>query len=88
MYYASAKDMWNKLQMIYEGDDKVKKEKLQFYKGKYETLKMNEEENIVAHLLRVDEIVNSIKGLGEDVEETSIVHKVHRSLPSRFNPKI
>jgi hypothetical protein len=33
MYCASAKEMWDKLQMIYEGDEKVKRTKLQFYKG-------------------------------------------------------
>jgi hypothetical protein len=36
----------------------------------------------------VDEIVNTIKGLGEEVKETIIVKKVLRSLPSRFDPKI
>jgi hypothetical protein len=36
----------------------------------------------------VDDIVNTIRGLGEDIEETIIVQKVLRSLPSRFNPKI
>jgi len=80
--------MWDKLQNILEGDDKVKRAKLQFYKGQFETLNMNEEENIASYLLRVDEVVNSIKVLGEDVEETSIVQKVLKSLPSRFNPKI
>jgi hypothetical protein len=30
---------------------------------------MKEEENIVAYFLRVDEIVNIIKGLGEKVDE-------------------
>jgi hypothetical protein len=49
---------------------------------------MNEEENNASYILRVDEVVNSIKTLGEDVEETSIVQKVLRSLPSRFNPNI
>jgi hypothetical protein len=33
---------------------------------------MNEEENIATYLLHVDEIVNSIKGLGEDVEEAIV----------------
>jgi hypothetical protein len=48
MHYASTKEMWDKLKNIYEGDDKVKREKLQIYRGQFETLKMNEEENIVA----------------------------------------
>ena len=34
--------MWDKLQNIYEGDDKVKKEKLQTHRGQFESLKMKE----------------------------------------------
>jgi hypothetical protein len=32
--------------------------------------------------------VNAIKGLGEEVDESIIVHKVLRSLPMRFDPNI
>jgi len=49
---------------------------------------MNEEESVVAYFLHVDDIVASIKGLGEEIEETIIVKNVLRSLPSIFNPKI
>jgi len=49
---------------------------------------MNEEESISNYFLCVDVIVNTIRGLGEDIEETIIVQKVLRSLPSRFNPKM
>ena len=49
---------------------------------------MNEEENITSYILHVDEVVNSIKGLGEYVEEAIVVQKVLRLLPSIFNPKI
>jgi hypothetical protein len=36
----------------------------------------------------VDEIVNTIRGLGEKVEESMIVQKVLRSLPLRFDAKV
>ena len=49
---------------------------------------MKEEENIAAYFLRVDEIVNIIKGLGGKAEEPVIVQKILRSLPMRFNSKI
>ena len=42
-----SKEIWDKLKNIYEGDDKVKGEKLQTYRGQFENLKMKEEENIV-----------------------------------------
>ena len=39
---------------------------------------MKEEENIVAYFHYVDEILNIIRGLGENVDEIIIVQKVLR----------
>jgi hypothetical protein len=47
----SAKEIWDKLRNIYEGDSKVKATKLQTYRGKFEQLKMKKDENIVAYFL-------------------------------------
>ena len=88
MHYETAKEIWDKLRNIYEGDDKIKGAKLQTYKAQFENLKMKEEENIAAYFLRVDEIVNIIKGLGEKVDEQVIVQKILISLPMRFDSKI
>jgi hypothetical protein len=84
----SAKDIWDKLRNIYEGDSKFKATKLQTYRGQFEQLKMKEDENIAAYFLRVNETMNAIIGLGEEIEESVIVQKVLRSLPMRFDPKI
>jgi hypothetical protein len=80
--------MWDKLKTIYEGDEKVKEAKLHIFRAKFEQLKMNEDENIAAYFLRVDEIVNNIKGLGDEIKEQVIVKKALRSLPMRFDSKI
>ena len=40
----SAKEVWDKLVSLYDGDSKVKKEKLQNYRRQFESLKMNDEE--------------------------------------------
>jgi hypothetical protein len=84
----STKEIWDKLRNIYEGDTKFKATKLQTYRGQFKQLKMKEDENIAAYLLRVDETVTAIIGLGEEIEESVIVQKVLRSLPMRFNPNI
>ena len=47
----SAKEMWDKLQTTYEGDSKVKEAKLQTYRGQFEQLRMNEDEDIAAYIL-------------------------------------
>jgi hypothetical protein len=83
-----AKYIRDKLQNIYEGDTKVKATKLQTYIGHFKQLKIKEDEDIATYLLRVDETVNAIIGLGEEIEEFVIVQKILRSLPMRFNPKI
>ena len=41
----STKEIWDKLQNIYEGDSKFKATKLQTYRGQFEQLKMKEDEN-------------------------------------------
>jgi hypothetical protein len=47
----STKDIWDKLQNIYEGDSKFKATKLQTYRGLFEQLKMKEDENIATYFL-------------------------------------
>ena len=48
---------------------------------------MNDEEDVVDYFLQVDEVVNSLKGHCEKVEETTVVQKLLRSLPLHFNAK-
>lgn len=49
---------------------------------------MNDEEDISAYFLQVDEVVNSLRGLGEKVNEKMIVQKVLRSLLDHFDAKV
>jgi hypothetical protein len=88
MHCSSTKDIWDKLQNVYEGDTKFKETKLQTYRGQFEQLKMKEDENIVIYYLRVYEKMNAIKGLGEEVDESTIAQKLLRSIPMRFDPNI
>ena len=76
--------MWDKLQNIHKGDDKVMKAKLQTHIGQFKKLKMKDEENVAAYLLHVDEIVNTIKWIGETVEEPVIVQKVLKVTPFKI----
>jgi hypothetical protein len=87
MNCSSAKEIWEKIQNIYEGDEKFKETKLQTFRGQFEKLKMKEYENITTYFLRVDETMNAIKGLGEEVDESIIFQKVLISIPMRFDPK-
>jgi hypothetical protein len=49
---------------------------------------MKEDETVGKYFLRVEEMVNAMKALGETIGEPSLVYKILRSLPDRFNPKV
>jgi hypothetical protein len=84
----SSKEMWEKLEVVYEGDRKFREAKLQTYRTQFENLKMKEEENIVEYFHRVDEVVNSIREAVEELTVKPIVKNILRSLPMRYDAKI
>ena len=49
---------------------------------------MKEDCNIVAYFQYVDEITNTMEGLGELIDEKTIIWKILRTLLGRFNPKV
>src|SRR3984957_1388678 len=75
MHLETAKEMWDKLISSYEGNEKVKDAKLQTFRLKFEQLKMNEGETISKYFLRVEDLVNAMKGLGEKIEYAFLVQK-------------
>jgi hypothetical protein len=88
MHCDSTKVMWDKMISNYEGNEKVKDTKLHTHKLKFEQLKMDEDETISKYLLRIEELVNTMKGLGETIHESFLVQKILRCLLDRFNSKI
>jgi hypothetical protein len=87
MHLESVKEMWDKLISIYEGNEKVKDAKLQTYRLQFEQLKMNEDEIVNKKNSSLEELVNAMKGLGENIEDVFLVQKILISLPNRFNQK-
>jgi hypothetical protein len=69
-------------------NEKVKDAKLQTFRLKFEQLKMNEDETVSKYFLRVEELMNAMKGLGEKFELSLLVQKILRSLLDKFNAKV
>eukprot|EP00253_Pinus_taeda_P008638 PITA_08638 len=82
MQYKSAKEIWDKIVLSYEGDEQVKRAKLQTLRIQYENLRMYNDESVANYFLRVDEIVNCMKNLGEEIREAIVVEKLHGILTS------
>ncbi|XP_057868003.1 uncharacterized protein LOC131075194 [Cryptomeria japonica] len=87
MHCTSAHEIWNKLETIYQGDAKVKESKILTLKNQFESLRMKEDETIASYFLRIDEVVNSRRGLGEIVDEKD-VRKVIITLLPKFETKV
>jgi hypothetical protein len=49
---------------------------------------MNEKEDIATYFIRVDEVVNAIRGLGEEINESLVVQKVFISLLLKYDAKV
>ena len=88
MHCTTTKVMWDKLKNIYEGDLKVRKTKLHTHRSKFEQLKVKDDEDIAVYLLKIDDVVNTMLGLGEEIKEEKIVEKILRSFPARFDSKV
>eukprot|EP00253_Pinus_taeda_P035127 PITA_35127 len=67
---------------------KVKRAKLQTLKIQYENLRMYNDESVANYFLRIDEIVNCMKNLGEEIKEVVVVEKVLRSFSSKFESRV
>eukprot|EP00253_Pinus_taeda_P017252 PITA_17252 len=84
----SAKEIWDKIILSYEGDSQVKCAKLQTLRIQYETLKMHNDESIASYFLRIDEVVNCMNNLGEEIKEVTLVENVLRFLSTKFESKV
>ncbi|MQL75860.1 hypothetical protein Taro_008245 [Colocasia esculenta] len=83
----SAKEMWDKLELIYEGTSEVRETKASMLVFEYEMFKMNSTETISDMFARFMLIINGLKGLKKEYSESDLVRKILRSLPSSWNTK-
>ncbi|XP_019189389.1 PREDICTED: uncharacterized protein LOC109183783 [Ipomoea nil] len=83
-----AKIAWEILCNHHEGNTIVKQSKLQMIQTQFETLKMEEDENITQFNAKILDIVGAAYNLGEPFSEPKLVKKVLRLLPERFLMKV
>lgn len=84
----SAKEIWDKLQLIYEGTPEVRETKASLLASKYEMFKMNPDESIFDMFARFMQLVNSLKVLGKEFSNFDLVRKVLRSLTSSWHTNV
>ncbi|KAL4348021.1 hypothetical protein GQ457_17G009090 [Hibiscus cannabinus] len=85
--YESAKEVWDKLEVIREGTNDVKETKIGLLNLEYENFKMNSNEDIKSMFNQFSTIVNQLKGFGEEISEDKLVQKLIYSLPESWDSK-
>ncbi|KAE8726088.1 Detected protein of unknown function [Hibiscus syriacus] len=81
----TSKHAWTIFQNEFQGSTKVMVVKLQALRNQFETLFMKNNETVHDFLSRVTTITSKMKAYGEQITDETIVSKVLRSLPSKFD---
>lgn len=83
----SAKEIWEKLIQICEGNDQTKENKLSVAVQKFENFKMKAGENLTEFDERFTGIINELSILGREYSNRDIAMKVMRALPKEWDVK-
>ena len=75
----SAKEIWDRLQVLHKGTDQVKETKISMLVLQYEMFKMLEHESIDEMTTRFMHIINQLKALGKRYSNAEMVKKNSRS---------
>ncbi|GAV79804.1 UBN2 domain-containing protein, partial [Cephalotus follicularis] len=77
----SAKEMWDLLEVTYEGTNQVKEYKISILVHEYELFMMHDNGSISDMFTRFATIINSLKNLGKSYLNQELVRKILRCLP-------
>ena len=85
----TAKEIWDKLVVTYEGTSQVRETKVNMLIHEYELFKMEPNESIKDMYTRFIHIINNLKSLGKTYTNEEMVRKVLRCLPrKKWGPKV
>ncbi|VFQ63968.1 unnamed protein product, partial [Cuscuta campestris] len=84
---STAKEMWDKLEITYEGTDQVREAKIDFLTHEYELFHMKENEKIDDMFERFSKIVNDLHALKKTYTDKELVRKILRSLTPEWRSK-
>ncbi|XP_075085078.1 uncharacterized protein LOC142168314 [Nicotiana tabacum] len=83
-----AKEMWDKLEVTYEGTSKVKEIYINMLVHDYELFQIKEGESIEEMFARFSKISSDLKAFGKPYSSDDQVRKILRSLPTTWQTKV
>ncbi|VFQ94892.1 unnamed protein product [Cuscuta campestris] len=84
----TAKQMWEKLEVTYEGTAQVREAKIDHLTHEYELFSMKENEKIEEMFERFSNIINPLNLLGKTYTDRELMRKVLRSLSPKWRSKV
>ncbi|KZV30748.1 hypothetical protein F511_03726 [Dorcoceras hygrometricum] len=84
---ANAKEIWEMLTQICEGNDETKENKLTVAQQKYESIKMKDGETMTEFDERFSAVVIELKSFGKEYSNRELTLKVMRALPREWDVK-
>lgn len=81
----SSKEAWQILEQCNEGQEQLKKVRLQTLRRQYELMQMDSNEKIAQFFNRIISHTNAMKVCGETITVQSMVEKILRTLSPRFD---
>ncbi|GLT95077.1 hypothetical protein SLE2022_127820 [Rubroshorea leprosula] len=84
----TAQAAWKILQKEFEGDERIKGQKIVNLKKEFAMMRMKETDTIHQYSNRLMDVVNQIRLHGEDFPDQRVVEKMIVSLLEKFKPKI
>ncbi|XP_074342858.1 uncharacterized protein LOC141680565 [Apium graveolens] len=80
----TAKEGWEAIRLMCQGADRVKRAKIQTLKAEFESLRMDDSEQLEDFYMKLNGLVSTIRALGEEMGEAYVVKKLLHAVPSRF----
>ncbi|XP_009606547.2 uncharacterized protein [Nicotiana tomentosiformis] len=84
----TTKEMWDKLEVTYEGTSKVKETHINMLVHDYEFFQLKEGESIEEMFARFSKIISDLKAFGKPYSSGDQVRKILRSLPTTWQTKV
>ncbi|XP_019253868.1 PREDICTED: uncharacterized protein LOC109232557 [Nicotiana attenuata] len=86
--FETAKEKWDKLEVTYEGTNKVKETRINLLVREYELFQMKDGESAEEMFSRFSKILGDLKSFGRTIKSGEQVRKILRSLPMIWQAKV
>ncbi|VFQ68289.1 unnamed protein product [Cuscuta campestris] len=86
--WKTANEMWNKLEVTYEGTTQVKDAKVDLLLHEYELFSMKENECVDSYFERFSNIINNLDTLGRHYTDNELVRKILRCMTPEWKSEV